>query len=96
MRYASNVDANQGDIVDALRAIGATVELLHRVGGGVPDLLVGYRGTNHCLEVKDGSKAPSDRRLTPDQIRWHGAWRGRVHVVINTDEAIAVVTKGQQ
>jgi hypothetical protein len=31
------------------------------VGRGVPDLLVGWRGTNLLLEVKDGNKPQSAR-----------------------------------
>ncbi len=54
MRRAANVDRNQPEIVAALRAAGATVEYLHAVGGGCPDLLVGYRGANYVLEVKEG------------------------------------------
>ena len=76
-RRAARVDANQSTIVDDLRAIGATVQPLHAVGDGCPDLLVGYGGLNYMLEVKDGAKSPSRRKLTPDQEDWHGAWRGR-------------------
>ncbi len=43
-------DANEKAIVDALRAFGATIFRLS--GEGVPDLLVGYRGTWMPLEVK--------------------------------------------
>ena len=44
------------------------------------------------LEVKDGSKPPSDRELTPDQVKWHIAWRGQVAVVTSVEEAIAAVS----
>lgn len=88
---AAKTDANQAAIVAALRAAGCTVESLHRVGGGVPDLLVGYRGRNMLLEAKDGSKPPSARKLLPGQVRWHAAWKGDVHVVESVDEALAVL-----
>ena len=88
---AAKTDANQAAIVAALRAAGATVESLHRVGGGVPDLLVGYMGRNLLLEVKDGSKPPSARTLTPDQVRWHAAWKCDVYVVESVAEALAVL-----
>ena len=64
MRRAARADSNQAEIVDALRKVGASVQPIHTVGGGVPDLLVGFRGQNYLFEVKDGEKAPSDRRLT--------------------------------
>lgn len=76
MRRAAKVDDNQEEIVKALRAVGATVQTLAAVGKGVPDLLVGYQGKTILVEVKDGKKSPSERRLTEDQLKWHGAWNG--------------------
>lgn len=93
MRRIARVDSNQSEIVEALRAIGATVQTLHQVGGGVPDLLVGFRGVNILLEVKDGKKPPSARRLTEAEYSWHVDWRGQVAVVNNVDEAINVLTE---
>ena len=85
------IDANQPEIVKALRAVGASVQSLAEVGRGVPDLLVGYRGKQHLLEVKDGSKPPSARRLTEDEQNWHDAWRGKVWVVKTVDEALEAI-----
>ena len=63
MRRAARVDENQGLIVKALRACGATVRIITQ-GDGIPDLLVGYRGHTILMEVKDGNKPPSARQLT--------------------------------
>ena len=87
MRRAAKVDANQEQIVQALRAAGAVVQTLAAVGKGVPDLLVGYQGKTLLLEVKDGNKPPSERKLTEDQIKWHGAWRGGPLAVVDGPEA---------
>jgi hypothetical protein len=76
MRRAAKVDDNQEEIVKALRAVGATVQTLAAIGKGVPDLLVGYQGQTILVEIKDGKKSPSERRLTEDQLKWHGAWNG--------------------
>jgi hypothetical protein len=91
MRRAAKVDANQPAIVEALRRVGCEVEVTSTIGGGFPDLIVGYRGVNHMLEVKDGSKPPSARKLTPDQERWHARWRGRVVVVESVEDALRAV-----
>lgn len=72
MTHARRTDANHAAIRDALRQIGAFVQDLSRVGEGCPDLLCGHRGRWIVIEVKDGKKCPSERRLTPDQERWHG------------------------
>lgn len=91
---AAATDANQQDIIDALRAVGATVISLHRVGMGCPDLAVGFRGVNLFLEVKDGSKPASAQKLTPAQKEWHGVWRGQVCVVRSVDGALAAIGMG--
>lgn len=87
MRRAAKVDANQEQVVSALRAVGASVQTLAAVGKGVPDLLVGYQGKTLLLEVKDGNKPPSERRLTEDQLKWHGAWRGGPLAIVDGPEA---------
>lgn len=94
MRRASKADANQPAIIDALRRAGASVQPLHAVGSGCPDILVGFRGVNLMVEIKDGEKPPSARRLTPDQVVWHDAWRGQVIVVKSVDEALTAIGVG--
>ena len=91
MRRAAKVDANQSDIVAALRMAGATVQPLHAVGKGCPDLLVGYQRVNYLLEVKDGSKVPSAQKLTEDQVEWHELWRGQSAVVNDVKSALLAI-----
>lgn len=92
MRRAAKVDENQAEIVAALRQIGCSVSLLHSVGGGVPDALVGFRGETFLIEIKDGNKPPSARKKTDAQVIWHDAWRGKpVAVVCNIREALEAI-----
>jgi Holliday junction resolvase len=90
MRRAA-VDANQSAIVAALRKAGCSVTPTHQAGKGFPDLAVGHRGRTYLIEVKDGDKAPSRRKLTDDQVRWHGQWLGHKAVVCNVSEALEAV-----
>ena len=76
MRRAAKIDANQEAVVSALRSAGATVQSLAAVGDGVPDLLVGYQKQTYLIEVKDGRKTPSQRKLTDAQVKWHENWQG--------------------
>jgi|LakMenEpi03Aug12_release.lakeMendotaPanAssembly.Ray.scaffolds.fasta_scaffold938824_2 hypothetical protein len=92
VRRIAKTDANQPDIVSALRGVGASVCLLSQVGSGVPDLLVGFRGINLLMEVKDGNKPPSSRKLTKDQEDWHSEWRGQVVVVTTVEEAVSALS----
>ena len=67
---AARTDSNQSTIVRALESAGASVTLLHRVGEGCPDLLIADSGQWGLIEVKDGSRPPSQRKKTPAQIKW--------------------------
>lgn len=91
MRQAARVDSNQGKIVAALRAVGATVQSLAAVGKGCPDLLVGINGRNFVMEVKDGDKPPSRQALTADEAIWHDNWKGKVAIVTNVEQALAAI-----
>ena len=91
MRRAARVDDNQREIVEELRRAGCSVWSLAGVGKGFPDLAVGFRGRNLFLEVKDGSKPPCKRRLTPDEEAFHASWRGHVAVVESVEDALKIV-----
>lgn len=86
MRRAARVDVNQRDIVEVLRQVGASVQHLHHVGQGCPDLLVGYRGRNYLLEVKTAKGG-----LTEDEQRWIAQWRGQADVVRSVEDALASI-----
>lgn len=92
MSYARKVDANHREIVGVFLAMGASVASLAALGAGVPDLLVGYCGKNYLVEVKDGEKPPSQRKLTPAQQKFHAAWLGSVRIVESVDQAIDLVS----
>ena len=93
MRYANRIDANQNAIVDALRECGATVRIISQ-GAGIPDLLVGYNGYTILMELKDGSKPPSARRLTEDEQKFFDEWRGGMLAIINSVEEALDLLKG--
>ena len=93
MRRAAKVDDNQMDIIKALRGIGASVQPLHYVGDGCPDILVGYQGENILLEIKDGAKIKSAQKLTADQKKWHAEWKGAAYVVNSEDKALECVMR---
>jgi len=86
------IDDNQQTIVNILRTTGATVVSLSGVGKGVPDLLVGFRGVTLLMEIKDGKKPPSDRKLTTDQQKWHAEWRGGALAIVDSaDSALRMI-----
>lgn len=79
MRYAARVDANQDQIVSALRAAGAYVWII-----GLPvDLLVGYKGHSFLMEIKTTSK----KKLTKLQDDFFKNWTGGTVCRIDSPEA---------
>lgn len=93
---ASGADGNTSEIVGGLRTLGASVVVLTSVGGGVADLLVGWGGVNHLLEVKPkpkrGEVAPSRARLRPSQEKFRDSWRGlKPVVVLDLPEAVRAI-----
>lgn len=101
-RYAAKIDANQPEIVEGLRAIGASVESLAKMGRGWPDIAVGYNGINFLLEIANPetrhgqSKVSStdhySKKTNEAQRAWYQSWRGRVDVVFTLAEAVHIVT----
>jgi Holliday junction resolvase len=88
---AGRVDANQNEIVAVFRQLGCSVAITSNVRGGFPDIVVGVNGLNLLVEIKDGSKVPSARKLTDDEQRFHDNWKGRAVVVESVDDVVALV-----
>lgn len=85
--YARRVDENQPEIVAALQAIGVSVWVI----GEPVDLMVGYRGKTGALEIKDGRKPPSERKLTQQQRDFFLLDRGFHRVVSDVEEALHAI-----
>jgi hypothetical protein len=79
MRYAARVDANQEQIVSALRGAGAYVWII-----SLPvDLLVGYKNHTFLVELKSGPR----KRLTKLQADFFENWSGSTLARIDSPEA---------
>ncbi len=74
-------DGNEGPIIAALKAVGASVAQLS--GPNLPDLLVGYCGGNWLLEVK----TPKGK-LSDGQAIGFARWAGNINVVRSPEEAL--------
>ena len=95
MRRASRRDDNEPAIIREMRAAGAYVKPIN--DGGTFDLLVGYNGPSgkfHTLlmEIKDGTKPPSARKLTPAEQKFHDEWPGdNLYIVTSIADALAIL-----
>ena len=93
-RRAKRRDANEPTILKALHDVGAVCWRLDQPA----DVLCGYQGRYVTLEIKDGSKPPSGRRLTPAEVQFLTACvyhRLPHHVVTCVDEALAAIGAGR-
>jgi hypothetical protein len=90
MRRAARRDDNEQDIIKAMRAEGAYVKQIN--DEGLFDLLVSHRGKTLLIEVKDGAKPPSARRLTDAELKFHEEWPGSdLFIITSVEEAIALL-----
>jgi Holliday junction resolvase len=71
-------DLNQSAIVRVLRDAGATVVITADMGGGFPDLVVGWRGKTYLVEVKNLTQ------LSEKQLEFIERWRGGPVIVLRT------------
>ena len=95
MRARPRKDANHTDIVGTFRQYHCNVLDTASLGNGAPDLVVAIPSKNGYInvlvEVKDGSKPPSQRRLTPDEIEFMQTWRGKYVIIESVDDVIALL-----
>jgi hypothetical protein len=90
VRRAARRDANEREIIEALRKAGAYVKQINDEGAF--DLLVWHAGKTLLLEVKDGKKPPSARKLTEAEAAFHAEWPGdNLFIVNSVDEALALL-----
>lgn len=88
---AKKIDANQPRIVEQLRDLFVSVQILSGVGEDCPDLLLGFRGKNFLVELKDPSQPPNKRKLRPGQQEFFDGWRGQVAKCETLEEILVVI-----
>ena len=88
---AKRADRNQPQIVRELRRAGFSVQSLHTVGDGCPDILVGRQGMNWLFEIKNPEQPPSKRKLTDDETDFFKEWEGQVEIIHSAQEAISLM-----
>jgi hypothetical protein len=90
MRRAARRDDNEKEIIAAMREAGAYVKAIN--DEGLFDLLVSYRGETMLIEVKDGAKPPSARRLTEAEQKFHDEWPGsNLYIINSVEEALSLL-----
>lgn len=101
MRLKGRTDANQEALVKLWRKMGVSVWITSNVGGGGPDCVLGLlNGSGHkvnvMIEIKDGQKIPSKKKLTVAEEEFHANWRGDIRIIKSVDEAVSLVNSIRQ
>ncbi len=92
-RRASRVDDNHAIIVSIFRSMGVSVADTSGVHGGFPDIVIGFGGVTVLVEIKDGKKCASKRKLRPTQVKFHRNFKGAITVVESACQAIALANE---
>lgn len=92
---ARRTDSNHTEIAEAFEKLGFSVDKTNDLW----DLTIGYGGLTLLVEVKDGKKPPSKRRLTARAKKFHDTWKGGIRVITcleDVEEAARTMKKWQR
>jgi hypothetical protein len=81
-RAPSFKDANHATLRDAWRRLGGSWLDITPIDGGEPDALIGWRGHDRLIEVKNPLAPKSEQLPRANQVEWHRAWRGHKVAVV--------------
>ena len=84
-RRAARKDNNHTTIVKAFRKLGWSVLDTAQLKNCV-DLIVAKAGYTVAVEVKDGAKPPSARKLTPGELKFKQSWNGPYFLVLDVGD----------
>lgn len=92
MMRAARVDANQPEIVKAFRDLGWSVLIISQLKNCC-DIVVAKGGRTILVEIKDGSKPPSQRKLTEGESKFFSTWKG-IWAIVNSVDDVMAINKG--
>jgi hypothetical protein len=86
-RRAAKVDVNQPEIVAAFRELGWSVLIISQLKKCC-DIFVAKGGVTIAVEIKDGDKPPSARKLSEGEQDFRDNWLGRWELIESVDDVI--------
>jgi len=86
-RRAARTDDNQAEIVALFRKLGWYVLIVSQLKNCC-DIIVSKNGRTVAIEIKDGSKVPSARKLSVGEEKFKNEWQGEYALVISIDDVI--------
>ena len=86
MRTDARIDRNQPEIVKEFRRLGYSVLIIAQLKNCC-DIIIARDGFTCAVEIKDGAKPPSARRLTEGEQGFKDTWKGRWYLCESIDDA---------
>jgi len=88
---ACRVDRNQPEIVEAFRKLGYAVLLIHTLKN-CADIIISRDGKTAVIEIKDGLKPRSSRKLTDGETKFKNMWLG-TYFICESQEDVEEINK---
>lgn len=70
---------------------GVSVAVTSSLGSGFTDIVVGFKKKNFLIELKDGAKSASRKKLTEDEQKFRDNWKGQYDVCESADEVLKLL-----
>lgn len=97
MKLRAKVDSNQPQIVSVFRKMGCSVAHTHQIGKGFPDIVISLKTKSGsktlAVEIKDGDKVKSARKLTYQETIFHEYWQDEIPIIETVEDAINLVNR---
>ena len=88
----NRTDSNQTEIVKHFRAWGCSVLIIADLKNCC-DIIVAKYGRTIAVELKDGKKVKSARKLTPGELKFEEGWLGAWRLCESIKDAEAIVNE---
>ena len=86
-RRAAKKDANHNEVADVFIALGYSVLDVSQLKNCC-DLIAAKGKRSIAVEVKDGSKPPSARKLSSGELKFKEYWRGEWALIESVNDVI--------
>jgi len=90
MKTNARIDRNQPEVVKYFRSMGFSVLHVHQLKNCV-DIIISNGKVTAAIEIKDGEKVPSARKLTPGELKFKEEWQGHWYLCESIQDASDIV-----
>lgn len=88
-RRAAKTDDNQKEVVSLFRKLGWYVLIVSQLKNCC-DIIVSKGGATYAIEIKDGKKPPSSRKLSEGEEKFKNEWLGEWRLVETNEDVLRI------